>query len=187
MIFDILSARLFNNDRLGIMNIGADMIVVILTKKWSPWYNGYRCWYDRWFFGNKNNRVGIMDIGALVGIMDISAGMILNILSARLFKNDRLGIMNIGAGMIVVILTKNWSPCYNGYRCWYTIVDILATIIIALEYLIQVLVGIMDKSAGMIFDILSAKLFKNDHVGIMDISVGIIYYQLYIWAYNYTN
>ena len=57
--------------------------------------------YDRWYFGNKNDRVGIIDIDA--GIMDISAGMIFDILSARLFKNDRLRIMDIGAGMIVDI------------------------------------------------------------------------------------
>ena len=40
----------------------------------------------------------------LVGIMDISAGMIFVILSAKLFKNDCIGIIDISAGMIVDIL-----------------------------------------------------------------------------------
>ena len=64
--------------------------------------------------------------------MDISAGMIFDILSAKLFKNDRLGIMDIGAGMIVDILTKKWSRWYIWYISACTIVDILVTKMIAL-------------------------------------------------------
>ena len=39
--------------------------------------------------------------------MDIRAGMIFDILSAELFKIDRVGIIDISAGMIVEKLFKN--------------------------------------------------------------------------------